>query len=96
MGGGESGIKAGFTLSRGVQPAARRNRIKRLLRESYRRNKHDLTETATQQGKNIELVFLVVLGKKGGGKKTPGFQTVDDGVKALLKQVESDLRTTAS
>lgn len=88
-------MRVGFTVVRGVQPAARRNRVKRLLRESYRKNKQILAETASLLGNEVHLVFLVVPDKKGGTIKSPAYQDIEKGVRALLKQIESVLRTTA-
>jgi ribonuclease P protein component len=90
----EPGVKVGFTLVRGVQSAARRNRVKRLLRESYRRNKQILSETASLLGNELHMVFLVVPDKKGGTIKSPSYQDIEMGVRALLKQIESVIRTT--
>lgn len=87
-------MKVGFTLVRGVQSAARRNRVKRLLRESYRRNKQILSETASLLGNELHMVFLVVPDKKGGTIKSPSYQDIEMGVRALLKQIESVIRTT--
>lgn len=89
-------IKVGFALARGIQPAARRNRIKRLLRESYRKNKQILEETIPSHGNEHHLVFMIVPEKKRGDEINPVLEDIEQGVIALLKQVESVLRTTPS
>lgn len=89
-----AGIKVGFALARGIQPAARRNRIKRLLRESYRKNKQILAETISSRGNEHHLVFMIVPEKGMGKEKSPILGDVERGVIALLKQVEFVLRTT--
>ena len=38
--------------------AVKRNRIKRQLREAYRKNKHGLTELLNEQGKRLIVAFI--------------------------------------
>jgi ribonuclease P protein component len=40
--------------------AVKRNRLKRLIREAYRHNKHQLIESVSSQGKKIHLSFNYV------------------------------------
>ncbi|UMB59374.1 ribonuclease P protein component [Lutibacter sp. A80] len=47
--GAKSLVKAGFAVpKRNVKLAVNRNRIKRLMREVYRKNKHSFTESLTE------------------------------------------------
>lgn len=50
--------KAGFVVRRAVRPVVRRNRLKRLLREIYRRNKANVPE---------DLAVVVIAGEKASG-----------------------------
>jgi ribonuclease P protein component len=71
-----SGIKAGFVVpKKNFKSAVKRNRIKRLLREAYRRNKH--TYFNNIEG-NYALMILYL------GKEIPTYDKVEKGVKALL------------
>ena len=68
--------------------------MKRLLRESYRKNKQILAQTISSHGNEHHLVFMIVPEKKRGKEKSPILGDVERGVIALLKQVEFVLRTT--
>ncbi len=61
---GNSSVGAGFTASsRNFKKATDRNRIKRLLRESYRTQKHPLISVA--ESMNVKLsVFFIYTGKE--------------------------------
>ena len=50
-------VKAGFAVHRKSGIAAWRNRVKRLLRESYRLNKKRLTDWSSEKKVNVFLVF---------------------------------------
>ncbi|MBE6291758.1 MAG: ribonuclease P protein component [Bacteroidales bacterium] len=43
-----------------LRHAIDRNRVKRQLREAYRKNKHTLTEQVRQSGKGLAIVFIYV------------------------------------
>jgi ribonuclease P protein component len=60
--------------------ANKRNRIKRLIRETYRLNKHALQTLATERGLRIHLGLLSV------AKELPNYSEVERGMlKALAK-----------
>ena len=51
-------IRIGFAVTRRVRSAAARNRVRRLMREAYRRNKMPFVKSAVERGKKFSLVFL--------------------------------------
>lgn len=55
-------VRVGFAVSRSVKSAAMRNRVRRLMREAYRRNK----EIAWKRGIGDSKFFSVVLIYNGG------------------------------
>ena len=55
----ENGLKAGFTASsKNFKKATDRNRIKRLIRESYRLQKNELANDKTLTEKSLHLFFV--------------------------------------
>lgn len=70
-------IKAAVSVSkRNFKTAVHRNRIKRLLRETYRLNKHLLVEKTDQ---NYAIMVLYI------GKEMPEFDAIDKKMKTLLQ-----------
>ena len=81
-------LKAAVSVSsRNFKKAVHRNRIKRLLRESYRLNKNNLLHLILQKNKKMVLFFLFV------DKQMPDFETINIAVttalQKLIKQVEN-------
>lgn len=62
--------------------AVNRNRVKRLIRETYRLNRNELKKKLIQQGKSIELIFIFV------GKKEESFQFMESRMKKVLDQLK--------
>jgi len=54
----KNGISVGFAVTRNIKKAVLRNRIKRLLRETYRLNKHIIYEAMLKKKKSVKIVFL--------------------------------------
>ncbi len=80
------GLKAGFTASsKNFKKATDRNRIKRLIRESYRLQKNDLQQITASEGKSLHIFFIYT------GKEMPDHNTVYEKtgiiLKRLLKQI---------
>lgn len=54
------GVQIGFAVSRSIRGSVRRNRIKRLLRESYRLQKQPLIHALQNRGRAISSVLMYV------------------------------------
>ncbi len=51
-------VRAGFVVSSKHLNAVRRNRVRRLLREAFRRSSHDLGPATEEAGRSVELVLV--------------------------------------
>lgn len=57
----ESGISILVSVpKKRIKLAVDRNRIKRLIRETFRLNKHELTDRCAESGKHLKVVFMYV------------------------------------
>jgi len=52
--------RVAFAVSKKVKPAVLKNRVKRLLREVYRLNKHRLIDLLSLKDKSIDLVMIYI------------------------------------
>ena len=78
--GEKKGVKAAVSVSkRNFKTAVDRNHIKRLLRESYRKNKYIVTNSTFQ----FSFMFLYA------GKEIPDYKTVESKMKKKLQQLNS-------
>jgi ribonuclease P protein component len=67
--------------ARQFKKATDRNRIKRLLREAYRHNKHELQQLLVNSDQNMALFFIYT------GKTMPNFQEVENAIQLALQQL---------
>lgn len=76
--------QAAFTASKkAFKKAVHRNKIKRLLRESYRLNKHIIYESLEKEQLAIFIIFI--------GKEIPKYQTIEIATKKGLKKLVKKL-----
>jgi len=79
-------IQAGVGVSaRNFKKAVDRNRIKRLLRECYRLNKHSLLATLEAKEKKVVVFFLYV------GKELPDYTTLNEKMQQVLTKFEEQI-----
>lgn len=68
--------------------ANKRNRIKRLIREAYRLNKHALWSSAETSGLRLRVAFMFV------GKELPTFADVEMALLKAFKRIDKTLNPT--
>jgi ribonuclease P protein component len=79
-------VKAGFGVSkRNFKKAVHRNRIKRLLREGYRLQKHELYTTMQNKPQQLLLFFLYT------GKELPAYELIQSKMQAALKKISTEI-----
>ncbi len=81
-------VKFAVAISRSIRRAVDRNRIKRLVRESYRKHKEVVLDAAASCPKPVALVFLYANPhRKGDALKLPSYQEIDQDVQELLRMI---------
>lgn len=82
-----AGIHAGFGSSKKFfKHASKRNRAKRLMREVYRRHKHNLLALAITKHCHLSIFFLF------GQKELPSYELIEEKIILLLNQLEKQLQ----
>ncbi|MEO5908328.1 MAG: ribonuclease P protein component [Ginsengibacter sp.] len=78
-----SPLQAGFTVStRHFKKAIDRNRIRRLMRESYRLQKNNLVNILQENDKNLAIFFIYT------GNKLPEYKDVFEKIEGALQRLE--------
>lgn len=81
-----SSLQAGFTVNKkNFKKAVDRNRIKRVMRESYRLQKNDLKTEIEKCSKNLALFFIYT------GKELPEYELVFKKTGSVLEKIEKNI-----
>ncbi len=84
----EARIAAGFTVStRNFKKAVDRNRIKRLMKEVFRKSRVHLLQVTQQKHTKMEIFFIYT------GKEMPGYLQVEQAYSGLEKKLLEHLGT---
>lgn len=71
-----------------IKAATGRNRIKRLVRESYRKNKHELITQLVKSNKKLLLGLIYI------GDSLPEFTYVETKINTVMKRLNEELSKT--
>ena len=78
-----------FTISkRRFKRAVDRNRLKRLMREGYRKNKHELYETLNEPKANLALGLVYT------GREILTYQEIEPKIKAVIMRLKQEIKVT--
>lgn len=86
QGQGRAKVKVGFSVRRSVRNAVDRNRIKRLMKESYRLNQNILHDAIQRFSPSLELIFLYTPSLQKPFS-LPSYTEVEGDVKLLLDKI---------
>lgn len=82
----QSFLQAGFTVStRNFKKAVDRNRIKRLMRESYRVQKHSLIAELQEKHKSLAMFFIY------SGNELPAYSLVFEQLGKAIQRIEKNI-----
>jgi len=73
-------VQAGFTVSKKIfKRAVHRNRIKRMMREAYRLNKHELYQKIESRQLSVFFIFI--------GKEITDYKTIERSMKKSIQRI---------
>ena len=84
------GVKIAAVVSKKLGNAVWRNRIKRLIKETYRLNKQEIILSAVNAGKNIKLIFSAYLLNEKRDKKI-GLNDIAPDVLEVISSIKNTL-----
>ena len=83
---GEPPCRVGFAVAGTVRRAVDRNRMKRLMRESYRRNKEALLPALAASGSSCAIMFLYSR-NISHKRELPTYQQVESDIRKILMRI---------
>jgi ribonuclease P protein component len=86
----KSGVEIAAAVSKKVGKAVWRNRVKRLIKESYRLNKHLIMELAKEKKSRVVIIFSP---NKLNEKKAPKVKlnNISPGIVELIKEISQQI-----
>jgi ribonuclease P protein component len=89
-GKGVNYLQAGFSVStRNFKKAVDRNRVKRLIKEVYRKKRPELEAGLISAGKQLTLFFIFT------GKELPGYELVEEKMHLVIKRILEQINGNA-
>ena len=83
-------LQAGFSVStRNFKKAVDRNRVKRLMKEVYRKKRPELEAGLISAGKQLNLFFIFT------GKELPGYELVEEKMHLVIKRILDQINGNA-
>jgi ribonuclease P protein component len=79
-------LRVGFAVSKKIRLAVHRNHIKRLMRESYRLNKHSLVQPLINRGVHLRMILLYVGGAQVDVRRLK-LAEIESDTKGILKNI---------
>ncbi len=86
----EYGVKIAAVVSKKSGKAVWRNRVKRLIKESYRLNKQELITACSEKKKSVKLILSAFSVNENKNKKI-GLSEIMPGVFELMRKIKIDL-----
>lgn len=86
----KSGVRIAVGISRKAGVACWRNRLKRLIRNAYRLNKHSILKKSTEKNKDVLILFTSLSLNQSKDKKI-SYKEIEPEVISLIRKIEKKL-----